>query len=130
MRQHAARVERAKGHVRVETDWMNADDRTLVAGMIADENSAWLAFMTRFDGLMQQRIEATLARWDLRILVGGIVPEVVSEIHGCLIDDEHSLLRSFNPSRGTLATWLSRLAQQMTMRYLQALVTVETGGRR
>lgn len=125
MRQQAARVERAKAPVRVETDWASASDQTLVGGMVADEDGAWLEFMTRFDGLMQQRIEATLARWNLRLVAGAIVEDVIIQIHGCLTDHEHALLRAFNPSRGTLAAWLSRLAQQMTMRHLQALVSVE-----
>ena len=97
------------------------DERTLLAGLIADDERAWREFNARYARLIYRCITRVTARFSN--VVGA---EDVREIHALLCiqllaNDKHKL-RSFKPERGSkFGSWVGMLAIHSAYDYLRQL---------
>jgi hypothetical protein len=126
MQEQAANAARTDAPARPEIDWSFADEDTLIRGMIRKEDPAWLEFMKRFDLLISTRVERVLVRRGHRLpwtdLVDTVHGDVTDYLYGNKLERMEPL-RGFDSRHGTLATWVGRLAEQLTMKRLAELTT-------
>src|SRR5690606_22654424 len=90
--------------------WTSEEEQRLLAGMIADQESAWREFNLRYARLIYRCITRVTARFTA--VVG---PDDVREIYAMLcmqlLANDKRKLRSFEPGRGNkLGSWIGMLA--------------------
>jgi hypothetical protein len=123
MQANAARAVRAMAPFCVRIDWRRANDRFLVRGVIANDDDATLEFLARFDDLLTKRIRGTLARTSFALATADMIEQIKNKVFAHLMGDDMRPLRAFDPRRGTLANWMSRIGHACAMRRLQELTT-------
>jgi hypothetical protein len=124
MQGRTACAVRAKAPIRTETQWGAADDHALVNGMLANDDGAWLEFLGRFDEQLTQCIGSTIDGWSRMLRTRDLVEAVKNDVHAYLTRGDMRPLRAFDLQHGTLAAWLSRLAQAHAIRRLQLLTSI------
>jgi RNA polymerase sigma-70 factor (ECF subfamily) len=93
----------------------NAEDFALVAALAAGERGAWNAFVGRFAGVVYAAVQR-------RLIPAGRVDEVddaVQEVYVKLCKAEFRLLKSYDPARARLSTWLTVVATSASIDYLR-----------
>ena len=101
--------------------WSSEDEQRLLEGMIADHESAWREFNTRYARLIYRCITRVTARFTA--VVG---PDDVREIYAMLcmqlLANDKRKLRSFEPGRGNkLGSWIGMLAIHSAYDHLRGL---------
>jgi DNA-directed RNA polymerase specialized sigma24 family protein len=86
--------------------------------LIKGDKEAWDAFVNRFSSLIYSAIYRVLSsylkkidQWDLN--------EVFQEVFIRLIKDDYHLLKSYNPSRASLSTWLTIISRSTAIDFLR-----------
>ncbi len=93
----------------------NAEDFALVAALASGERGAWNAFVGRFAGVVYAAVQR-------RLIPAGRVDEVddaVQEVYVKLCKAEFRLLKSYDPARARLSTWLTVVATSASIDYLR-----------
>jgi RNA polymerase sigma factor (sigma-70 family) len=93
----------------------NADDARLVAALTGGERGAWTGFVKRFAGIVFAAVQR-------RLIPAGRadeVEDVVQEVFLKLCKAEHRLLRSYDPARARLSTWLTVVATSAAIDHLR-----------
>lgn len=93
----------------------NADDFALVAALAGGERGAWNDFVRRFAGIVFAAVQR-------RLIPAGRpdeVEDVVQEVFLRLCKAEHRLLRSYDPARARLSTWLTVVATSAAIDHLR-----------
>ncbi len=122
MQSQQARASRAKNPIRSLSDWVRADDAALVAGLIAQNSFAQLEFIGRFGDMIDQHIAATIRRFSDALCTAEVIDEIADAVDSTMTTNR-TVLRSFDPERGTLAAWVARVAEQATLRHLNELTS-------
>jgi hypothetical protein len=125
MQTQAAQAAHADARAHSEIDWPNADDETLVRGMLKKDDFAWLEFLGRIDLLVTERIQRAVRRRSRMLCSTDFVDDIKAGIHAFVDRDKMRALRGFDSRHGTLAAWVCRLADQLTMRRLHELTTLD-----
>lgn len=120
-RQDAHALRANASHCAATSDWSNADDRKLVDGMLANNESAWLEFLGRHDELLTQQIGAALAKCSRALRTADLITDIKGDVEGYLSDDGMRALRGFDPRHGSLSAWVTRIAVQSTLRRVHTL---------
>ena len=94
-----------------------ADDLTLVQRLLVRDEAAWLEFVTRFDRLIQSRIDATCREVGMTTDLANVVTEVSAEVYAALVDRDMESLRNFS-GRSRLSTWLSVVVRRIALRHV------------
>ena len=121
MQEQAAKAARTDAPARPEFNWSFTDEDTLIRGMIKKEDGAWLEFMCRFDSLITMRVERILAKRGHRLPWTDLVAMIHEDVTDYLYGIKMEPLRAFDPRHGTLAAWVARIADQLTMKRLAEL---------
>ena len=121
MQEQAAKAARTDAPACPEFNWKFADEDTLIRGMIKKEDGAWLEFMGRFDLLITTRVERILVKRSHRRPWTDLIATVHEDVTDYLYCVKMEPLRAFDPRHGTLAAWVSRIADQLTMKRLAEL---------
>ena len=129
MQEQAASAAGANASARSRKYWAFADEETLVRGMLTEQDPAWLEFMSRFDSLITARVERVLVRRGHRLPWTDLVTRIHGDLTAYLEGVHMEPLRGFDPRHGTLANWVGRLADQLTVMRLDEL-TVPASRRR
>jgi hypothetical protein len=124
MQTQAAQAAHADVRAHSEHDWSNADDETLISGMLKKDDFAWLEFLGRIDRLTTERIQRVVRRRCRMLCSTDFVDDIKCAIHAVVDNDKMRALRAFDSRHGTLAAWVCRLADQLTMRRLHELTTL------
>lgn len=93
----------------------NAEDFALVAALADGERGAWNAFVGRYAGVVYAAVQR-------RLIPAGRVDEVddaVQEVYVKLCKAEFRLLKSYDPARARLSTWLTVVATSASIDYLR-----------
>ncbi len=93
----------------------NADDARLVAALTGGERGAWNGFVKRFAGIVFAAVQR-------RLIPAGRaeeVEDVVQEVFVRLVKAEHRLLKSYDPARARLSTWLTVVATSAAIDHLR-----------
>jgi len=93
----------------------NADDFALVAALAGGERGAWNDFVRCFAGIVFAAVQR-------RLIPAGRadeVEDVVQEVFLRLCKAEHRLLRSYDPARARLSTWLTVVATSAAIDHLR-----------
>lgn len=85
-----------------------------VASCIADESFSWAAFVEEFGPVIRRAVVCTL-QWNGNSVAGLGVEDVIQEVYCRLIGRDGQLLRSHDPARGTMATWLTIVARSTAL---------------
>lgn len=82
-------------------------DAALVRGMLALDNSAWMAFQRKYDVL----ITSAITKSHVGRLSSTAVADAKAEFYASLLANDLHKLRQFDPERGTrLSTWVHTVA--------------------
>jgi RNA polymerase sigma-70 factor (ECF subfamily) len=93
----------------------NAEDFALVAALAAGERGAWNAFVGRFAGVVYAAVQRRL----IPAGRGDEVDDAVQEVYVKLCKAEFRLLKSYDPARARLSTWLTVVATSASIDYLR-----------
>jgi hypothetical protein len=119
------RASRATKPICVESDWTQANDAALVAGMLARSDHAWLEFFARFKGIIADVICSTMRRVTTALCTSELTDTIAASVETYLTADKMRALRAFNSRRGALSAWLTRIAEQSTLRHLDELTSLD-----
>ena len=104
-------------------------ERELVAGLVADDASAWRRFNHEYSAVLHRAIGRVLGRFG-SVSSSDDVREVYSKLSLALISRDKIKLRSFDPERGArLGSWLVRMAIQATYDHLRRIKRSPIDGR-
>jgi hypothetical protein len=124
MQTQAADAARANAPAHRSKDyWTLVDDDTLLRGILKKNDGARLELLYRIDALTTERIERAIRRRSRILCSARFVDDIQSDLADFVESDNGRPLRAFDARHGSLAEWLCRVADQMTMRRLQMLVT-------
>ena len=93
----------------------NAEDFALVTALAGGERGAWDHFVARFAGVVYAAVQR-------RLIPAGRadeVDDVVQEVYIRLCKAEFRLLKSYDPARARLSTWLTVVATSASIDYLR-----------
>ncbi len=93
----------------------NADDRALVAALVGGDRGAWSRFAARYSGVV-------FAAAQRRLIPAGRLDEVedvVQEVFLRLCKADYRLLKSYDPARARLSTWLTVVATSAAIDHLR-----------
>jgi len=93
---------------------MNYDLRPCISG----DKGAWDAFVTRFAPVLYAAVGRTLRARVTRIEQDE-VEDVVQNVFVRLIARDYHLLKSFDPSRASITTWLTIVARSVAIDHLR-----------
>ena len=97
----------------------DVDERQLLERLLADDESAWREFNTRYSRLIYRCITRVTARFGT-VVGAEDVREVYAMLCVQLLANDKRKLRSFEPGRGTkLSSWLGMLAIHTTYDHLR-----------
>ncbi|HXF35166.1 MAG TPA: hypothetical protein VN603_11400 [Candidatus Acidoferrales bacterium] len=125
MHTQAAEAARADAPACPKIDWSHADDDTLVRGLLKKDDFAGLELLYRIDALTTERIQKAIRRRSRMLCSTDLVDDIQSDVAAFVEGDNMRPLRAFDARHGTLASWLCRVADQMTMRRLQMMVMLD-----
>src|SRR6185312_3644891 len=127
MTMHAeeARAPRATKQIRSRTEWGNASDEELIAGLLGKNDFAYLEFLSRFNDIIEERVRMTIRRFSDALCTEETVDEIAFSVES-MMTDHRETLRAFDAAKGTLADWVARVAQQATLMHLDELTTAPT----
>jgi RNA polymerase sigma factor (sigma-70 family) len=93
----------------------NADDLALVTALAGGERGAWNRFVARFSGVVFAAVQRRL------IPAGRLdeVEDVVQEVFLRLCKADYRLLKSYDPARARLSTWLTVVATSAAIDHLR-----------
>jgi RNA polymerase sigma-70 factor (ECF subfamily) len=95
---------------RASLQFADADDVTLLEGLVADDERAWREFNTRYSRLIYRCITRVTARFSA-VVSAEDVREIYAMLCVGLLANDKRKLRSFEPGRGNkLGSWLGMLA--------------------
>jgi len=104
----------------VDVDTFETDD-DLIAGMLANNPSAWREFQSRYDRLIIRCITKVTRRF-ASIVSQDDVREVYATLYVSLLGNDMHKLRSFDPERGNrFSSWIGLLAINAAYDYLRTL---------
>lgn len=98
-----------------QTATKNAEDLALVAALTGGERGAWDHFVRQFAGVVYAAVQR-------RLIPAGRADEVedaVQEVYVRLCKADHRLLKSYDPARARLSTWLTVVATSASIDYLR-----------
>lgn len=96
-----------------------ADERSLVAGMIDNDERAWREFDQRYARVVQRCITSVTSRFT-SVVGADDVNEIYAMFCIRLLEGDKHKLRTFDPLRGySLKSWFGMLAVQTTYEYLR-----------
>jgi hypothetical protein len=127
MQTQAAQAAPAYARAHSEINWSTADDDTLIRGMLEKDDFAWLEFLGRIDRLVNERIQRAVRRRSRMLCSTDFIDDIKCAIHTFVDQDKMRALRGFDSRHGTLAAWVCRLADQLTMRRMHELTTLDEG---
>jgi RNA polymerase sigma factor (sigma-70 family) len=93
----------------------NADDLALVRALSAGGSGAWADFVARFSGVVFAAVQR-------RLIPAGRaeeVEDVVQEVFVRLCKADYRLLKSYDPARARLSTWLTVVATSAAIDHLR-----------
>jgi RNA polymerase sigma factor (sigma-70 family) len=93
----------------------NADDLALVRALSAGGSGAWAEFVARFSGVVFAAVQR-------RLIPAGRaeeVEDVVQEVFVRLCKADYRLLKSYDPARARLSTWLTVVATSAAIDHLR-----------
>ena len=93
----------------------NAGDLALVAALTGGERGAWNDFVRQFAGVVYAAAQRRL----IPAGRGDEVEDVVQEVYLRLCKADFRLLRSYDPARARLSTWLTVVATSASIDYLR-----------
>ncbi len=93
----------------------NAGDFALVAALAGGERGAWNDFVRLFAGVVYAAVQRRL----IPAGRGDEVEDVVQEVYLRLCKAEFRLLRSYDPARARLSTWLTVVSTSASIDYLR-----------
>jgi len=101
--------------------YQDADEQTLLAGLLADEPAAWREFNARYSRLIYACISRVVTRFG-SVVHTDAVAEIYSMLCLGLLSNDKAKLRTFEPERGSkLGTWLGLLATHTAYDYLRSV---------
>ncbi len=125
MHAEEARPTRATKQIRSRTEWGNATDEELIAGLLGKNDFAYLEFLSRFNDTIEERVRATIRRLSDALCTEKTVDEIAFSVES-MMTDRRETLRAFDAAKGSLADWVARVAQQATLKHLDELTTAPT----
>ena len=125
MHAEEARPTRATKQIRSRTEWGNASDKELIAGLLGKNDFAYLEFLSRFHDVIENRVGATIRRFSDALCTEETIDDVAFSVES-MMTDHRETLRAFDSEKGTLADWVARVAQQATLKHLDELTTAPT----
>jgi len=93
----------------------NADDLALAEALTGGEPGAWSRFVQQFAGVVYAAVQRRL----IPAGRGDEVEDVVQEAFVRLCKADYRLLRSYDPARARLSTWLTVVATSASIDYLR-----------
>ncbi len=90
------------------------DDLRLLKDCLAGTSDARDAFVRAFQGLVASEVRRSAGR----PLENGRVDELCQEVYLALFEQDARKLRQFDPARGILAAWITRVARQVAWKRL------------
>lgn len=115
-------------HVKsAQFDWAKADDLAIIAAIVDRDNGprsdrAWRELLKRYDPTINKRLRSTVGNCARMFRASDTFDECKAEFFAALLWNNCYRLRAFDPKKGTLAAWLSRIAHQTAITYLTKLV--------
>lgn len=108
-------------------DWAKTDDQTLIAAILDRDNlvrsdRAWHELFTRYDATINKRLRWTVGNCARMFRASDTFQDVKAEFFAALVWKDSYRLRAFDPQKGSLAAWLSKIAHQTALTYLTKLV--------
>ncbi|HXG61592.1 MAG TPA: sigma-70 family RNA polymerase sigma factor [Planctomycetota bacterium] len=89
-----------------------------LAACARGDPAAWSAFVRRAAPILRHAVTRTFARHG-RSGEEADVEEAVQEVYVRLVKDDYRLLRTFDPLRASLATWLTVVARSAALDFLR-----------
>jgi RNA polymerase sigma-70 factor (ECF subfamily) len=93
----------------------NAGDLALAEALTGGERGAWQHFVRQFAGIVYAAVQRRL----IPAGRGDEVEDVVQEVYVRLCKADFRLLRSYDPARARLSTWLTVVATSASIDYLR-----------
>lgn len=102
-----------------KVDWTTADDLALAQAMADNIDLAWREFYRRYVQLIDKRIKWVAKKTAQRFKTSETILDIRAEVYSAFLVNDRSRLRAFDPKRGTLASWIGRIAHQTAVNHLK-----------
>ena len=108
-------------------DWAKADDQALIAAILDRDNlvrsdRAWHELFARYDATINKRLRWTVGNCARMFRASDTFQDCKAEFFAALLWRDGYRLRAFDPKKGSLKAWLSKIAHQTALTYLTKLV--------
>ena len=110
-----AAVKTAAAKTAAKNAAKNAEDLALATALTGGERGAWQHFVRQFAGVVYAAVQRRL----IPAGRGDEVEDVVQEVYVRLCKADFRLLRSYDPARARLSTWLTVVATSASIDYLR-----------
>jgi hypothetical protein len=108
-------------------DWSNADEITLVRGMLSEPSGrgwpssrdyAYFEFTRRYEAAMNQKIRWVLSKCPRTLRASDMIDDIKSDAYTALLTNDMARLRQFDANKGTLRAWILRITQQCAWKHI------------
>jgi hypothetical protein len=111
-------------HALHRTVWRRADDAELVAGLLQKNALAWRELFRRYDRAICRCVKRRIRKFNTALCTRHRIEKIVMRVETFLRRDQMQALRNFDCRRGSLATWIERMAEQAVLLHLEDLTRV------
>jgi RNA polymerase sigma-70 factor (ECF subfamily) len=94
--------------------------------LFSGDSGNWAEFVEHYAGIVYAAVRKALERHTGRVHAADL-QDASNEVFLRLIKDDYRLLRTFNPDRASLSTWLTVVARSTAIDYLRKSRRHETG---
>ncbi len=102
-------------------DWSEADEATLLQGVVKKDRRAWAEFLRRFKPAIDKRLKYIVGRCWRQFRSSDMLDDIKGEFFLSLVDNNMAKLRAYDSAKGTLVAWLSRLAKHAALNHIDTL---------
>jgi hypothetical protein len=124
---NTAKKSTSSTNARVIKDWSEADETTLVRGMLAEPSGrgwpssrdyAYLEFTSRYEAAINQKIRWVMSKCPPLWRANDMIDDIKGDTYEALLTNEMARLRQFDANKGTLRAWILRIAQQTAWKHI------------